>query len=348
MKPRRGEWSLRCPSVRECRLSIACCRSRRSADDPRVRPELPTGTVTFLFTDVEGSTSLLANSAQRPTRTHSPSTERRYARHVPATAGSRSTRRETPSFRVPHSAGRTRCRLGLHGAPGTRRADPCARRRPHGDAVRRRGGLCRPRRPSCGSHRRRGPRGAGARVSSDRVARRHRADRPGRAPVQGSRCAGACLPARRRRVPRSEEPLPDESSDSGHCLPRSQARAPGGRRAPRPRRCTARHAYRTRGNGKDALTLQAAAEVSEGFPDGVHWIPLAPLRDETAVEATFAQALEVRDPPGIEIGRRSSGVRHEAVADRRRQLRAPRRGSCRARRPARGRLPEARCRRFQS
>ena len=55
------------------------------------------------------------------------------------------------------------------------------------------------------------------------------------------------------------------------------------------------------GTGKTRLTLQAAAEASHGFPDGVHWIPLAPLRDETAVGATFAQALEVRDRPGIEI-----------------------------------------------
>jgi predicted ATPase/class 3 adenylate cyclase len=56
------------------------------------------------------------------------------------------------------------------------------------------------------------------------------------------------------------------------------------------------------GSGKTRLMLQAAAEASEGFPEGVHWIPLAPLRDETAVGATFAQALEVRDRPGIESG----------------------------------------------
>ena len=56
------------------------------------------------------------------------------------------------------------------------------------------------------------------------------------------------------------------------------------------------------GTGKTRLTLQAAAEASEGFPDGVHWIALAPVRDETAVAATFAQALQVRDRPGVEVG----------------------------------------------
>jgi predicted ATPase len=56
------------------------------------------------------------------------------------------------------------------------------------------------------------------------------------------------------------------------------------------------------GTGKTRLTLQAAAEASDRFPDGVHWIPLAPVRDEDDVGATFAQALEVRDRAGVELG----------------------------------------------
>ena len=56
------------------------------------------------------------------------------------------------------------------------------------------------------------------------------------------------------------------------------------------------------GTGKTRLMLQAAAEVSDRFPDGVYWIPLAPLRDESALGETFAQAIGMRAQPGVEIG----------------------------------------------
>jgi predicted ATPase/class 3 adenylate cyclase len=55
------------------------------------------------------------------------------------------------------------------------------------------------------------------------------------------------------------------------------------------------------GSGKTRLLLQASAEASDRFPDGVYWIPLAPLRDESALPATCAQALEVREEPGVAI-----------------------------------------------
>jgi predicted ATPase len=47
--------------------------------------------------------------------------------------------------------------------------------------------------------------------------------------------------------------------------------------------------------------LQAAGEVSDGFADGVFWIPLAPLRDESAVAAAIAQALDVGERPGVTL-----------------------------------------------
>jgi predicted ATPase len=51
----------------------------------------------------------------------------------------------------------------------------------------------------------------------------------------------------------------------------------------------------TGGIGKTRLALQAAANVSDRFSDGVFWVPLAPLRDGELVAGTVAQALGLRE-----------------------------------------------------
>jgi predicted ATPase len=45
------------------------------------------------------------------------------------------------------------------------------------------------------------------------------------------------------------------------------------------------------GTGKTRLAMQAAAEASDSFPDGIWWVPLAPLRDPKLVLETAAQVV---------------------------------------------------------
>src|SRR5437899_3031086 len=49
------------------------------------------------------------------------------------------------------------------------------------------------------------------------------------------------------------------------------------------------------GTGKTRLGLQAAAEAAERYVDGIFWVPLAPLRDPELVLVTAAQALGAKD-----------------------------------------------------
>jgi predicted ATPase len=55
------------------------------------------------------------------------------------------------------------------------------------------------------------------------------------------------------------------------------------------------------GTGKTRLALQAAAEVAEDAPDGVWWVSLSPLRDPALALDAVAQALDVRERPGFTI-----------------------------------------------
>lgn len=49
------------------------------------------------------------------------------------------------------------------------------------------------------------------------------------------------------------------------------------------------------GTGKTRLALQAAGLAAEGYPDGVWWVPLAPLRDPQLVLSTATRVLGVKD-----------------------------------------------------
>jgi predicted ATPase/class 3 adenylate cyclase len=49
------------------------------------------------------------------------------------------------------------------------------------------------------------------------------------------------------------------------------------------------------GTGKTRLGLQAAAEAADRYPDGIFWVPLAPLRDPELVLRIAGQALGAKD-----------------------------------------------------
>jgi predicted ATPase/class 3 adenylate cyclase len=58
------------------------------------------------------------------------------------------------------------------------------------------------------------------------------------------------------------------------------------------------------GAGKTRLALQASAEAADQYPDGVFWAPLAALRDPKLVLEVAGQALEARDALADRIGDR--------------------------------------------
>ncbi len=49
------------------------------------------------------------------------------------------------------------------------------------------------------------------------------------------------------------------------------------------------------GTGKTRLSLQVAADVADRFPDGVWWVPLEPIRDRSLVGPTIARTLGLAD-----------------------------------------------------
>jgi predicted ATPase/class 3 adenylate cyclase len=55
------------------------------------------------------------------------------------------------------------------------------------------------------------------------------------------------------------------------------------------------------GTGKTRLAVQAAGEASDRFPDGITWVSLAPLRDPSLLLPAVAHALEIREEPGTKL-----------------------------------------------
>jgi predicted ATPase/class 3 adenylate cyclase len=56
------------------------------------------------------------------------------------------------------------------------------------------------------------------------------------------------------------------------------------------------------GTGKTRLAFHAAAEASESYPDGIWWVPMAPLRAARRLLTSLAQVLQVEEGPGVDLG----------------------------------------------
>ncbi len=199
--------------------------------------ELPRGTVTLLFTDIEGSTRLLQELGEeayvRALEDHRRLLREAFTGHGgvevemqgdsfhfafadPCEAVLARRRRSGALPSTPGSASRSGCGSGMH------TGEPLVTGKP----------VCRPRRPSRGAGDER--RATAARCSSPserrrssqrRAAGRALAARPRRASAEGPVGAAAALPARRRGVPAARLALPDEPARAGDALPRARARA---------------------------------------------------------------------------------------------------------------------------
>ena len=78
------------------------------------------------------------------------------------------------------------------------------------------------------------------------------------------------------------------------------------------------------GTGKTRLAQQAAAEAVERYPDGIWWVPLAPVSDPADLLAVVAQALGVTEQQGRTLmdsfGRLLEGTRRLVLLDNAEQL----------------------------
>ena len=256
-----------------------------------MRDDLPTGTVTFLFTDVEGSTRLL-HSLGAEAYAEALAEHRRIIREACATEGGVEvdTQGDAFFFAFPTAPGAlaaaaaftdvacaraVQVRVGLH----------------TGTPLRHRRGLCGRRRPPRRAHRGGRPRRAGPRLRGEaQLVERELRD------LGEHRLKDLSAPERVYQ-------LGDGDFPALRCLYRTNLPVPAtpflGREQELAEVVELLGADDTRlltltgpgGTGKTRLALQAAGLASDAYPDGVYWIPLAPLRDPTLVLATAGQTL---------------------------------------------------------
>ena len=254
-------------------------------------PDLPSGTVTFLFSDIEGSTKLLhelGDGYADALAEHRELVRAAFAEHNGVEVDTQGDAFFSAFARATDAvAAAQEIQVRLAAWPDQR-----PDRRPHRGAADHRRGLCRARRAPRRAHLRGGSRGPSAPLATNPGARRRGRSRPRRAPAQGPPRATAALPARHQGLPAAEDARLDEPAGAGDSARRPRAGA--GRRDRAPPGATPADARRAAGHGKTRLALQLAAEVADEF-EHVWWVALDQIRDPQLVEPTIAQTIGARD-----------------------------------------------------
>jgi len=275
-----------------------------------MRTDLPTGTLTFLFTDIEGSTKLAAALGDRWTRT----LERHQAilRDAFTARGGVEVATEGDSFFVvfpsasgavaaavaaqqalvaeawPDDVGQIRVRMGLHTGEGTLGADNYVGLDVH-----------RAARVAAAGH------GGQILISSatrslaeqslpEGVTLRDLGEHRLKDLAQPERLSMLIVPGCPTDFPplRTVDAVPNN-------LPVQLTSFVGREREVREASALLADGARLLtltgpgGTGKTRLSLQVAAEVSDRFPDGVFFVPLAPVTDPALVASAIAQALQI-------------------------------------------------------
>ena len=251
----------------------------------------PTGTVTFLFTDVEGSTRLL-HELGAEAYAEALAEHRRIIREACAAEGGVEvdTQGDAFFFAFPTAPGAARRSAGLHRGADSR-ADPGSRGPPHRLAASHRRGVRGRGRASRRPHRRRGPRGQVLVAASTATLvdvelldlGEHRFKDLG-APERVHQLGSGDFPPL-RSLYRTNLPVPanplvgrkQELVDALRLVAGDETRlvtvtGPGG-------------------VGKTRFALALAAEAADGYPDGVWFVDLSPLRDPALVLPTLAHVL---------------------------------------------------------
>ena len=235
-------------------------------DTPGVPRDLPAGTVTFLFTDIEGSTRLLHEHGERYAELLGE--HRRVLREAFARHGGVEVDTQGDAFFVAFARASDAIAAASDGQAALRGGPISVRMGLHtGEPVVTEEGYVgidvhRAARIAAAGH---GGQVLLSQATRDLVAGED-CSRPRRAPSEGPLGARAPVPARRRRLPAPEDAVPDEPARPGDAVSRPRARARRGRRPAAPRGRPAADAHRPRRDREDAAGAAGRGRGRRGRP----------------------------------------------------------------------------------